>query len=716
MRNILIITFIMTLSFGLIVAQNVNEKTASIVAKNFYYENVNQFNEKFFSDINIMETYIKKDEFGTTVLYIFNIENGGFIAISSHNSAEPIPFYSFKGKYNDNYTNPAFDFWIKQYVSQISYAIKSKLTPNIKTEQKWSHLILSEEKDLIISKEKAIPPLLVSEWNQGSFYNEECPADAGGPGGYVYAGCVATAMGQVLYYHRFPATGSGTYSYYHNEYGTISADYENTTYEWNGMLNSLDDSNYPVALLLHHLGVGVDMDYGPNGSGMWNHSAAYVMRTYFKYCPETQYLFKDSTSLDWDSVLIANLDNKKPMYYAGWADDSSFTSGHAFVCDGYQTPGYYHFNWGWGGAYDGFFYTSDLTPGGSQFTYAQEVIKDIYPDTLNYTYPEGCSVSDTITYVRGTLNDGSNIKDYENNINCEYLIAPACGKKLELVFDKFEFGTGDTLFVYDGTSATGQLLNVFSQVNQPELSSSTTPTTIISENGELFLSFISNNMDVANGWDLSYFSRFCEAETTLTDSAGVVTDGSDDCNYLNSENCKWYIEPTGADSIYLNFTKFDLAPNAYDYILIHKEYISASTLIGKFDYSNIPTYMTIPSGVCIITFKTSSSETDDGWELEYFMNPVDINKPNLNKFNLLIYPNPFVDNTKITYLLSGNTLVKFEVTNIFGELIGSLSLQSDDGYNEIYLNSIVNNINSGIYFINIKTENHQTTRKILCIN
>ncbi len=95
--------------------------------------------------------------------------------------------------------------------------------------------------------------------------------------------------------------------------------------------------------------------------------------------PETQYVFRDTTSMDWDSLLVANLDQKIPMYYAGWSVPD--TNGHAFVCDGYQGNDYFHFNWGWGGSYDGYFYTDNLTPGGNFFNLAQELIINAVPDT-----------------------------------------------------------------------------------------------------------------------------------------------------------------------------------------------------------------------------------------------------------------------------------------------------------------------------------------------
>ncbi len=48
---------------------------------------------------------------------------------------------------------------------------------------------------------KPIPQLLASEWGQDAPYNNLCPK---GDRGRCPSGCVATAMAQVLYYHKYP--------------------------------------------------------------------------------------------------------------------------------------------------------------------------------------------------------------------------------------------------------------------------------------------------------------------------------------------------------------------------------------------------------------------------------------------------------------------------------------------------------------------------------
>ena len=100
----------------------------------------------------------------------------------------------------------------------------------------------------------------------GHSWNDHCPEDNQGPGGNAYAGCVATAAAMVMKYWNHPEYGENSHAYYHNDYGLVSADF-NTFYNWDDM-----DNNSPTESsrkLLFHVGVSVEMHYGPSGSGAW---------------------------------------------------------------------------------------------------------------------------------------------------------------------------------------------------------------------------------------------------------------------------------------------------------------------------------------------------------------------------------------------------------------------------------------------------------------
>ena len=72
--------------------------------------------------------------------------------------------------------------------------------------------------------QQPVEPLLGAiQWDQGDPYNRKCPSvqqydqwgDEKGRGPAA-VGCVATALGQILYYHKWPEYGTGSVSYTSN--------------------------------------------------------------------------------------------------------------------------------------------------------------------------------------------------------------------------------------------------------------------------------------------------------------------------------------------------------------------------------------------------------------------------------------------------------------------------------------------------------------------
>ncbi|MCD4730375.1 MAG: C10 family peptidase, partial [Bacteroidales bacterium] len=84
----------------------------------------------------------------------------------------------------------------------------------------------------LYSQSKGVDPLLTTYWAQACYYNDSCPEDPGGSCGHARTGCGATAMAQILKYFNFPENGIGFHSFYHPTYGNISANFENTYYDW----------------------------------------------------------------------------------------------------------------------------------------------------------------------------------------------------------------------------------------------------------------------------------------------------------------------------------------------------------------------------------------------------------------------------------------------------------------------------------------------------
>jgi len=611
----------------------VTEVTARTVAEKFYLARI-QPHRSVNADLVKVVNSFTVEENQVILYYIFNISTGGYVAVSACGATPPVLCYSFSGKYSPADQPENFKAWMGQYGRQISFAINTNAKGSEENSALWYYYLNTPNSSLKPFHGREVLPLTHSTWDQGTYYNEMCPADPAGPAGHCVTGCVATAMGQVMNYFRWPESGTGSYYYECPPYGTLGVDFDTANYQWDLMETSLAHSNSEVAELLFHLGVSVDMVYGPDGSGMYNHKAAYSLKTYFKYSPDTRYVFRDSTSMDWDSLIVAHLDQKIPMYYAGWSVPD--TNGHAFVCDGYQGEDYFHFNWGWSGSYDGYFYTDDLTPGGSFFNLAQELIINAVPDTNLYTYPVYCEGQQDYISLFGTIEDGSGpLYPYQDEAGCSWLIKPADTiNSITLSFLKFNTDTNDFVTVYDGDSTTAPVLGIFSGGDVP------LPVTTTGKS--MLVTFTSDQDVTEEGFMASFESEiplYCSGMVMLSSQSDTLSDGSGNWNYHNNSACLWRIMPEGASSVTLYFTEFETEAG-FDLLKIYD--LQSQQLLAEYTgyYSpEVPEPVTSPSGKMFLAFSTNYSGTAPGWEAYYESDLVKISEPEENS-DINIYPNP----------------------------------------------------------------------------
>lgn len=293
--------------------------------------------------------------------YVFNLADQGFVIVAGDDAVMPILGYSDQHGFKTQGMPANVAKWLEGYKQQISYTVANKAIPSPAVTQAWQALT-STQNALSSAKTTAVNPLCQTEWSQSPYVNAQCP------GGSV-TGCVATAMAQVMKFWEHPATGSGFHSYNHPNYGTLSANFGSTTYGWGSMPNTVNSSNNAVATLMYHCGVSVDMNYSPSSSGAYvinslspvTNCAEYALETYFGYSSALSGVARTNYSDNqWLNLVKAELNAGRPIVYAGFGSGG----GHCFVADGYDNNDFVHFNWGWGGAYDGYFHIDALDPGG----------------------------------------------------------------------------------------------------------------------------------------------------------------------------------------------------------------------------------------------------------------------------------------------------------------------------------------------------------------
>ena len=368
-------------------AKRVTSETARRVATTFFNNNGAKSNQ--LTDLS--------KEAGFKNLYIFN-GNPGFVVMAADDCVQPILGYSLTGKFVAENMPTNVSGWLQGYNDEIQYAIDNKLKVTSKTAKLWKELIDGNSK---AGKATVIVDALIqTKWDQDPGYNDLCPYDYNA-NELTVTGCVATAIAQIMRYWEYPSHGVGSHSYTpitHPEYGTQSVNFAQQTYNWADM--PLYFPNAEIAKLMYHCGVAVDMDYdiGTNGgSGAYNSSIAPALTNYFNYKSTASLKSKSSYSTNnWNNLLKTELNAGRPIQYGG----SGSGGGHAFVCDGYDNSNYFHFNWGWSGANDGFYSLTNLNPGSGgsgggsyNFTNYQSAVIGIEPKDCTTATPTNFSVT-----------------------------------------------------------------------------------------------------------------------------------------------------------------------------------------------------------------------------------------------------------------------------------------------------------------------------------
>ncbi len=232
-------------------------------------------------------------------IYIFRLTDHGFILISADKAAFPVLAYSLREDWPSGELPDNTGTWIGNYISQVDQIRSSGLKPDHRIKDAWEHPLPFFSRQLM--QQRIVEPLIISFWNQGVFYNDSCPVEPQGAGGRALAGCVPVALSQILFFHRYPEQGTGYNSYFSHEYGTLSADFGNTTYNWAGMLAKPDRFSPSLSQLIYHCGVSVNAVYSAGGTSASTAEAAHALIQYFGYADEVVYHNKAEYS---DSALL----------------------------------------------------------------------------------------------------------------------------------------------------------------------------------------------------------------------------------------------------------------------------------------------------------------------------------------------------------------------------------------------------------------------------
>lgn len=373
MKKTIIALLLVTLVFGGLQANPVDINRAKALGVKFMNSNT----EIRSAIANL--AYTAYTDNGDAAFYVFAMQPKGFVIVSADDRAMPILGYSTEGAFSDDLPEGLESFF-RNYRAGFSQMGDEPRTEEAVRD--WERLAATGKvNNTRITRE--VPQLLTSIWNQSALYNDLCPVDSLGPNNHVYAGCVATAMAQIMYFWKWPQVGSEMHTYELFGYGSLNANFGGTYYRFDLMPDFLDWTSTPeeihaVAQLQYHAGVSVDMNYSPDGSGAFSQLVPDALERYFRYDGGMMQIdYKDwHMNAEWEGMLRDNLDQGMPLYYSASGPDG----GHAFVCDGYDDNNMFHFNWGWQGLDNGYYAINGFYLSHYSFPDGHAAVFGIYPN------------------------------------------------------------------------------------------------------------------------------------------------------------------------------------------------------------------------------------------------------------------------------------------------------------------------------------------------
>ena len=401
-------------------------------------------------------------------VYIFNAaQERGFVVVAGDDCVEPILGYVEQGRYDETRMPEGFREWLTSMAKEVERASwAAECEPRMAKAPKR------------MPTHNAISPLIKTRWSQGGatetgyIYNTLCPLINGK---HAITGCTATAGAQVMYYYQYPKNKTKDVPGYQSNLAVTSEGLPAIKFSWDKMktiYKSSDagtESEKAVSELMVYCGYAAHMDYGLSASGGSTSFLAWGMVEYFDYDPYTLKLVDRSSYsvVGWDELIYNELAHQRPVIYSGYG-----SGGHAFICDGYDGNGYYHFNWGWGGSCDGFFKLQATNPyegdGSMDIGYcmSQDAVIGLQPNTGvipsggngNLDEWEDVTIEGVVGTASNVVVDGLTVTMRFSNYNDQaYQFAFGMGElnadgSIQVIDTKYDYYQNTSLPVYYGFS------------------------------------------------------------------------------------------------------------------------------------------------------------------------------------------------------------------------------------------------------------------------
>ena len=288
---------------------------------------------------------------GDALLYAFSRAAGGYVIAAGDERAHAVLGYSTEDMFDGRNLPEGLRAMLRQYAVEIA-TLRAEGDTND-----------SEEKLSYDPAWPAVEPMITADWGQEDPYNRQVPVTNSGAS--CVTGCPATMFAQLMDYYQYQNwkveeetwySGSGPKEINRNV--TVRFD---SPVDWSLLKRNYTTEEFTeaeaneVAKLMKYTGAAMHIDYGYEGSGVDGDNVLDNMARVADYGLQATYAKAWHYSLrTWSEKLYKQLAAGRPMPYA------SIGGGHIFLMDGYAGKGYFHFNWGWNGDFNGNYLLSAL--------------------------------------------------------------------------------------------------------------------------------------------------------------------------------------------------------------------------------------------------------------------------------------------------------------------------------------------------------------------
>ncbi|MGD0260917.1 MAG: C10 family peptidase [Verrucomicrobiota bacterium] len=377
----LILVTLLSASWPAATAAPVSSKQAAAVVTGWLSVDRTPLGETLGGTVQRVDTF--NDQRGNPVYYVVYLHPFGFVIVAADDLVEPIVGFARAGKFDPSEDNPLGALVSKDLPARVAHARQSGAVSSdkgaLQARAKWRRLGGEDggpapngptPEGIVSVSDVRIAPLTQTTWDQQTAadagtacYNYYTPPyGAGNPTNYP-AGCVATAMAQLLRYYQFPTTGVGTaeFEIYNNGsaqwYTLLGGDGQGGPYVWSNMplvppSNPTTTQCEAIGALTADAGATVNMSYAAGGSESDLTDAGTALTGTFHFSSTIR--GRNNYGTDISAYLVGminpNLDAHYPVLLG---IETSSDVGHAVVADGYGYSAstlYTHLNLGWSGA------------------------------------------------------------------------------------------------------------------------------------------------------------------------------------------------------------------------------------------------------------------------------------------------------------------------------------------------------------------------------